>query len=372
MLDSILIVVLFLASLANALVGSIVLLRNNKRQLNRMFFALSLSIAGWTASNALFQLAASQSSKFTVALISYGFAAVLGVYFYSFCVTLTKDYLPEKTAVSRGLMVAGAIAGLLSLIPGIVGLRVEANGEIITNNAGLALYGLVLISLLARSIYLLFASRKYSPVRERNLTNTIIISFTAALLIGLFFNLILPLIHIYDYVVIGPIGSLVLVGGTAYTIIRHKLFDIKLIIARSIAYVASLGAFAAVYGFVVFGLAQIFFDFKFPITVQILLSVATGVAALSFHYFKSAFDKTTNRLFYQDAYSAEELFDEVAPAYEPPVMLSPSWGRLLACARNQQRKTKDSHHDYFEGAFVNGVDIKEGLEVRVIELILGS
>lgn len=69
---------------------------------------------------------------------------------------------------------------------------------------------------------------------------------------------------------------------------------------------------------------------------------------------------------------AEELFDEVAPAYESPVMLSPSWGRLLACARNQQRKTKDSHHDYFEGAFENGVDIKEGLEARVIELILGS
>ena len=53
-------------------------------------------------------------------------------------------------------------------------------------------------------------------------------------------------------------------------------------------------------------------------------------------------------------------------------MLSPSWGRLLACARNQQRKTKDNHHDYFEGAFVNGVDIKEGLEVKVIELIFGS
>jgi hypothetical protein len=54
--------------------------------------------------------------------------------------------------------------------------------------------------------------------------------------------------------------------------------------------------------------------------------------------------------------------------YVGPVIESPTWGRLFREAKAQQRKNRDWHHDFFEGARV--VQTVGG--VKVIELYLGS
>ena len=65
----------------------------------------------------------------------------------------------------------------------------------------------------------------------------------------------------------------------------------------------------------------------------------------------------------------EDFFacDESEP-YVGPVIESPTWGRLFREAKAQQKKTRDWHHDFFEGARV----VKTVGGVKVIELFLGS
>lgn len=65
----------------------------------------------------------------------------------------------------------------------------------------------------------------------------------------------------------------------------------------------------------------------------------------------------------------DEFFggDESEP-YVGEIIESPTWGQLFTEAQRQQQKTRDRHHDFFEGARV--VRLDGG--VKVIELFVGS
>lgn len=89
------------------------------------------------------------------------------------------------------------------------------------------------------------------------------------------------------------------------------MFDIKVVILRSLGYLLSLVVLAALYGFTVFGLASVFFNLEVSWAVQVFVSLATAAASLLFGGLKSFFDRQTNRLFYRDAYDAEALFSDV-------------------------------------------------------------
>jgi signal transduction histidine kinase len=108
----------------------------------------------------------------------------------------------------------------------------------------------------------------------------------------------------------GPVGTLFPAAFISFSIIRHRLFDIRLIVARSIAYLTSLVVVASIYGFLVFGTADLIFRLRFSIAVQIFISAATAVASLSFANVKRFFDRVTNRLFFRDSYDTQVFFDE--------------------------------------------------------------
>jgi signal transduction histidine kinase len=135
------------------------------------------------------------------------------------------------------------------------------------------------------------------------ITITSIISFIS--------NLLLPLLHDGRFVWVGPLSTLVFTVLVSIAIIRHKLFDVRLVVARSLGYITSIIVIAAVYGLVVFGIAREVFGLHIGLTVQVFLSIATSIVGISFNRVKKIFDRYTNRFFYQDAYEPQELFDHL-------------------------------------------------------------
>jgi signal transduction histidine kinase len=108
-----------------------------------------------------------------------------------------------------------------------------------------------------------------------------------------------------------PLSALVMMLVIIYAIVRHRLFDIRATVARSLAYLVSVVVLGTIYGFVVFGLAKLIFDLRISLVAQAVLSGSTGLAALCFPYFKKRFDRISNSLFYRDAYDVQNLFDEL-------------------------------------------------------------
>lgn len=123
-------------------------------------------------------------------------------------------------------------------------------------------------------------------------------------------GLFLPLVFSYTaLVVVTPVYTFLFVLGVGYAIARHGLFDIKKAAVRTIAYILSLLTMAAIY----FGLAYTASATYFRESsatgfgaslVNVMLALAL---AFLFQPIKKFFDRTTDRIFFRNRYSASEF-----------------------------------------------------------------
>ncbi|MCA9334000.1 GAF domain-containing protein, partial [Candidatus Saccharibacteria bacterium] len=138
----------------------------------------------------------------------------------------------------------------------------------------------------------------------------LLISFFWALV----FSVILPLfVTTWVTAKVGPVGTIFFVGATAYAIVRHKLFDVRLVVARSIAYVLSVLVLGVVYGFIAFNLAALVSidQDKIPLGQEVFYIALAVAMAFTFPPIRKFFNRVTNKMFYRDAYEPQVLIDEL-------------------------------------------------------------
>ncbi|MCC2631990.1 MAG: putative Histidine kinase, partial [Patescibacteria group bacterium] len=128
--------------------------------------------------------------------------------------------------------------------------------EIITGD------GLYLLTLyLGLTFFLSFSVFIYdfirSSGRERAQLRLILTGSILATVLGLFCNLLLPLYENYSLVWLGPSFSLIFTTFTIYAIAAHRLFDIRIIVKRTVVYTMLLAFIFVVYSSVIFLLTQV-------------------------------------------------------------------------------------------------------------------
>lgn len=306
---------LLFAALLSLIVGTTVLARNYSKTENIAFFGISLGIVFWAVGIARFIT----TNNFAVAIAwvkLYYFAPLLIVFssiiFAQKFLSITR--LPKIINWSFGL------AGLALALPLLV------DKTFITSQIVERSYGKQVIldgrQYLVYSIYLLICfvftialtirkTRTFKQGVVRQQAKVFILGYTISSILGVFFNLILPGFGNYEWIVLGPLFTTIFLFLVGYAIVRHKLFDIRLVVARTLGYASSLAVLASIYGFLVFGTAKIVFHVHLTVLTQIFLSATTGIAALFFARLRRFFDRTTNRIFYQDAYDPQALFDHL-------------------------------------------------------------
>jgi signal transduction histidine kinase/NADH:ubiquinone oxidoreductase subunit K len=170
--------------------------------------------------------------------------------------------------------------------------------------AVMAVYFTIGIRLLLRSY------RKSTDVKRKQLYY-ILLGTMLTVVPGVLLNGVAPQFGNSDVASYGPIAVLFFSALTTTAIIRHRLFDIRMVIARALGYAGSLTVLAMLYGFIIFGIGRVFFEFRISLGFQIYVTIAIGLAGLSFQYLKRNFDKVTQHVFYQDAYEPQELFAQL-------------------------------------------------------------
>jgi len=144
-------------------------------------------------------------------------------------------------------------------------------------------------------------------VQIRFIRYGVILSF----IFGLLTNAIIPYIA-QDWTLArsGPFLTVFLVSLISYAIVRHKLFDIRLVIARTIAYGLSVMVMALIYASFIFAATNVIFSDGEAQTisrdVQFLYIAAAVFLAFTFQPLKRFFDRITNRIFYRDGYNTQE------------------------------------------------------------------
>lgn len=304
---------LLLSAALSAVLALVVIVNNPDKTLNRIHFGLSISATIWLLSNALVMPGpvAIDNPKlylFIGRLItpsSIAVAFLLMLFILIFC-ERQKIMRPSRVWL---LFFLGVVIASLSFTDFNVSLATD--GSLVLGGLRLP-FAIVTTLYLLIGCYLLFTKEistasTAGAVQVAYLRRAFLYSVVPSVCLGT----ILPIFSTSRLINIGPLFSFLFLAYTAVLVIRHGLFDIRPIVAKALTYILSLTLVVSFSGIIIFGMSNYLFESKISFGQQIFVSIGMAGVTLLFPYFKRFFDKTTNRLFYQDNYESQELFNKL-------------------------------------------------------------
>ena len=141
-------------------------------------------------------------------------------------------------------------------LPGAVIHGVDLNSGRIATNSGVYLIALFMLVTSAIAFATFYLKQKRTRGVARDQARYVLTGSALTAAIGLLCNLLLPLGGNYAWVWLGPVGSLFFVGFSVYSIVAHHLFDIRLLIRRTLVYALLLSGLTAIFSVLVLGLTN--------------------------------------------------------------------------------------------------------------------
>ena len=300
--------------------------RNYGDRINRAFANFALLNSVWMMSNYI-------GANFKEELYSKYFIYadfILGpLLTYTFW-KLTSEFLvqssPERRNSQKRIGVAFlalvVLAGLSTLLPQVVTVY-DAGGQIKINYGPyFTLYSLVTALGVALAFYNLITALHKAVGRLKAQVKAMLIGLVVLAVSVSFANLVVP--ELTDSEPINRLaGNLAYIGiftfelAAFYAIVKHRLFDLRLALTRSVAYIVAVGVVALLYSVLVLGVGSrfLFSDTSDSVArseIFLLLVIPTIFVALTFSHIQSFIARVTRRVFYQDAYDLRTVLDKLS------------------------------------------------------------
>lgn len=312
------IVILAVTCLINVSLGVFVLFQNRGARINSTFGLLATFLSVWVLSsfltnNPLYGDVVAADIAQRIAYFSATlaiFTAALFTYFYP-VLRRPKKY----ESITFGIITAIiAVLSLTTLVSG--GVSIDEQGNMIFTSGTLIsfyiLYFLGAIVIIIRN--LVFPAKSINQSKKRQ-ARIVMIAIIATAIIGLLFNVIVPVIfNQWQSTEYGPLATIILVGSISYLIARHGLFDIQTAAVRTLGYGGSLASITLIYYGVAYVLSLVVLKDQSAGTgilspVNVLLAI---FLAFVFQPIKKFFDKWSNKIFYRDSYRVEDFYSNLS------------------------------------------------------------
>lgn len=307
--------IIVLTSLTQILLSLFVLFKGRKNLSYFLFFLIGLSSLGWAISNYLTTVYLNSPDVLYIIRVILLFVVLQNTFFCMF-----TRYFPKKTWDGNGrwlysYVLLTAITAVVVLTPFVFVSAEVKEGIALTKAApGILLF----IVHAAYSIILgfrwLIRKAKNTSGREKNQLILLIIASVLNWIVVPITNFALtPLLKSTFFITFSPIYTLLFASLIAYAIVAQRLFDIRLIVARSVVYVFSMGilalSYATISSFLVNGLLSQASSLSINIATNTVIFL---IAVVIFPYLKVFFDKTTRKLFFRDSYDSQQVLDKIS------------------------------------------------------------
>ena len=297
-----------------SLLGLLVYLNNPKSATNKAFLLMALASAGSALGVYLAETATSSDVaffwvKFLMVFASWASPAIL-LFIYTF---------PKETFKHNKVLVFAEI-GLatffsIAAVSGLMYKNVEITSEgtlKATLGPVLPLFGLVfgmhLIALSTR----LFDRFRHATGKEKEQFRYLAYGLVLMLLfVGVFDIFFILFLGKTDFAPLGVSSFLLLEGAVFYSITRHRLLDIRLVVARTVAYTLLVGIIAAFYTGVTFLATSLLFQTTTNLQQTILYGALTLIVAFTFQPLRRLLEETTNKVFYKGHYDSSEILSNL-------------------------------------------------------------
>lgn len=235
---------------ATLVLGFTVYFSNTKSVTNRTFLLFTIITAIWSIANYFHY----KVTSIPLAFILIKFVIFLGVW-HSFIFFLLFYVFPKENAsfskVYKFLLIPLVLfTSLITLTPLVFkGVAEVANGRIakIENGPAIALFGILITSLIISGIFLLIKRVITSSGTLKKQFQVILSGVVLTFILILTFNFVLP--AFFDNPRFIPLSSLFIfpfIAFTSYAILKHKLFNIKVAATGLLVFALSIVAFGEV------------------------------------------------------------------------------------------------------------------------------
>lgn len=322
-------IILAIADVLAGLLGLVVLVNNPKSKVNRIFFYLALSLVAWVSTNLATNFSATPESALLWARATI-VGAVLIVYFF----VLFSFNFPNARKLKwlYHLLLLVPVLIFLALSPTALNVvSTSAHGEQFVPGP---LYGLLLAYFPAYTILgsvIFYKAFRRSTGVAKEQARYVLFAIMFSFLPGFILNAIIPILGYPQTAIYGPVVVGVFVIFVSYAIIRHRLMNIRLIIARTIAYILLLATLAGLYGSAVFGATALFFpNADLGLSQKTLYVVLAIVLAFTFQPLRRFFEHLTDSVFFRDRYDTEEVLTEIGRILASEILLEKVLDKSLA------------------------------------------
>ena len=230
---------LFITASVNSLLSLFVLL--GKRNTTNIIYSIFVLFASfWAIGLGFFLQEADLAFSLTIANFYYISAFGISVFFFYFSLVFLKS---EEGNIKRLLIFMPVV--LLTVI-----FYFDKNfivkdifltnwgKDVLLDNLNYILYSAFFVIFVILS-YVNLINTYYSTKNneEKKQLKFIIFGTMIGFIFGMFFNLALPLLGNYRYIFLGPVFSFSMVASIAYSITRHHLFDIKIVVTEILIFI---------------------------------------------------------------------------------------------------------------------------------------
>lgn len=240
---------ILLVVVSNSLLGLFIYLGKQQGAINRNFFIFSVTATFWGLTMFLFRSFPDFNEGFFARLLYASASVIPFVFLYFIRVFPTEKFGISKTTI-RIMSVPFLIVFSMALLPdylitGAVGFPGK-EPHIFFNNFYHTIYALYITTYFSAGYFQLFLKYYKSFGIEKVQVAYVVTGTLVATLIGVSTNLVLPYFNDFDFNWMGQIGVISMVGAIAYSIMKHKLFDMKVLATQFIVVVLCISLFTKV------------------------------------------------------------------------------------------------------------------------------
>jgi len=339
-------VLYILAGSILVLLAMLVLINNPKNKINTMFFYFALSGSAWLLSNLVINLSSGADVALAFTRLTTATSSILALLFVLFIEVFRGAISNHSKQLWWWLIAMGfAVASFTDLMV----VSVSPHGDKI--EFGGLYYPLVLflLSFFSYGGYRLWRLYRTSTGDIRNNASYMFLGISLSAIFGITLNAILPLLGNEEAAKYGALSVFFFAVLAGISIVRHKLFDIRLVVARLLTYMLTVGTLVIAFVVTSYALSSSLLNVELGSGQQIYLIVSSIIFAITYQPIKRFFDKATNKIFFRESYNSDELLDEFSDFLANEIEIEKVIENTANFLKNSVRPTKAFVFLYSEG-----------------------
>lgn len=143
-----------------------------------------------------------------------------------------------------------------------------------------------------------------------------------------------------SYFWISSLFMIPFIGLSSYAIIKHRLFDIRLLIARSISYSLLLIILGGLYSSGLFIVSTLIIKKTESVSALINSTILALIIAYTFQPLRSWLEKITNKIFFKERYETEDVLNNLSRTMSTSLTLNDLTFNVLTILSDKLRLTK--------------------------------